>query len=180
MLPGSMKAPLGAVTLIAAAFLGAPVAASEPEVPDFDTLPRVVAADFHIADSYQTVFRAAPDVWCAMSYSRFTNDSSCAGRLPGMANGENYVSVWWEMLNHTGSSKISSASDVVPKPDQQHFYRPLPTGHALWLGFNYEVGTHVCGTPPGYLVVCRIDARLPDQPQQTHGFALSESGSWTF
>jgi len=180
MLPSFVKAPLGAITLVVAALLGAPVAASEPEIPDLDTLPRASAADFHLPGTYRVLFRAGPDVWCAMSYSRFTNDSSCTGRLPGMANGENYVSVWWEMLNHTGNSKITSTSDTVPESDQQHFYRLLPTGRALWLGSNYEVGTHVCGSPPGYLLVCRIDARLPDQPQQTHGFVLSESGSWTF
>lgn len=180
MLPGFAKASLGALTLVAAALLGAPGAAGQPEIPDIDALPRAATTDFFGPGSYTFAFRAGPDVWCAMSYSRFFNHASCAGQLPGVPNGENYASVYWEMLNHTGNSQISSTSDAVPKLDQQHFYRPLPSGHVLSIGSNYEVGTHACGAPPGYLLVCRIDAKLPDQPPQSHGFVLSDSGSWTF
>ncbi|WP_131815766.1 hypothetical protein [Mycobacteroides franklinii] len=180
MLPSIAKACLGAITLVAAALLGAPVAASDPEIPDLSVLPRASQADFFGPGSYTYAFRAGQDVWCSMSYSRFSNHSSCAGRLPGVSNGENYASVYWEMLNHTGNSQIMSSPDMPPKPDQQHFYQPLPPGHVLWIGSNYEVGTHACGAPPGYLLVCRIDAKLPDQPPQSHGFVLSESGSWTF
>ncbi len=180
MLLSVAKASLGGIALVASLLVGTPIAASEPDIPDLSALPRDAAADFHVAGTYSVAFRAAPDVWCAMSYSRFTNHSSCAGRLPGVPSGENYVAVYWEMLNHTGNSQMSSAPNEVPEPDQQHFYRPLPAGHALPLRPNYEVSAHICGSPPGYLLVCKIDAKSPDQPPQTHGFVLSESGSWTF
>lgn len=180
MSPCVAKVVLGVVTLVAAVLLGAPVAVGEPEVPDLDALPRAATVDFFGPGSYTFAFRAGQDVWCVMNYSRFSNHSSCVGRLPGVSNGENYASVYWEMLDHTGSSQISSTSDTVPKPDQQPFYRPLPTGRVLWIGSNYEVGAHACGAPAGYLLVCRIDSKLPDQTPRSHGFVLSESGSWTF
>lgn len=157
-----------------------PLAAAQPDAPDVDFLPAAQEYDYLGGGIYQHSFRPAPDVWCAMNYTRFSNSSNCIGNLPGVPSGQNRVSAGWDMNTHTGYAQFGKTAQPAPDADLQHFYRALPRGQALRLSHNYEVAGHVCGSPAGYLVVCRIDSAPRDLALESHGFVLSDRGSWTF
>ncbi len=181
MLRPTLLARAGAAVLTTLSLAAIPLARAQPDIPDLSLLPQVNAYDYFGTGTYQHPFRPAPDIWCAMSYSRFSNDTTCTGHLPGVPEGDNHVSVYWAMLDHhTGRAQITSTTQSPPAPQLQHFYRPLPPGHALALPSNYEVAAQICGSPPGYVLVCRIDAAPKDLTPESHGFVLSETGSWTF
>ncbi len=180
MLPKTRMPRLFPAMAAGALLFSAPLAVAQPDAPDVDFLPAAQEYDYLGGGIYQHSFRPAPDVWCAMNYTRFSNSSSCIGNLPGVPSGQNRVSAGWDMNTHTGYAQFGKTAQPAPDADLRHFYRALPRGQALRLSHNYEVAGHVCGSPAGYLVVCRIDSAPRDLARESHGFVLSDRGSWTF
>jgi len=75
MLRPTRLARAGAAVLTTLSLAAIPLARAQPDIPDLSLLPQVNAYDYFGTGTYQHPFRPAPDIWCAMSYSRFSNDT---------------------------------------------------------------------------------------------------------